>query len=736
MSSFKSLSESIQYVFGSPLDSFESLANLPTCFEVTRRYMAIFDTERADDFHKNVSEKSAVLKLSQELIQFWENRSSQPVKSLRQVEDKITKVLLPKVMKVKKNLKPTEKFISNKISEFSVLFDISQSPAKRSRDESPDLEDVPVRNLNDEIFDKNVIPDLDESDSEVDENDSDYKTTDDEDESADFEYEYEKEKTRSHIDYPNFSNACVRFNLSTYATMVLLFALLKDLSKWFNIPAYFYPSQKRVITIRKKSGEKLNSEHHNKKKGFFGVKIDGKKSETAVGRGKTKCIENVTAVSYPGGEYLENFSPVNGSGRILALETYNLIEKYEAKSFVCFVGADGCGAMTGPKKGKDLFVQLNSDFQAQYIFHVISGFIANLEILLGFSVLWVICLLHFIQSPFKHLMIRWDGETKDPISTSGPIGTAIRELHNNLKPFVDVLKKKIKASIPVLSDSLLANQDVKNLYRLCQMITTGVVDPRLEKIVLPTIHNARWLTHAIRILRLYLQEENPSLQLKKVSKFIVQWLAVMHFKIILEPSVTMAAVHFHSAIVLARDCLTKVEFKFVQQYFTINSFMAHPESILLAMLFDKNPVVRKKAVDTILLARKKKPGKKIRKFVVPNLKFQSTTYYEMIDWNKVKKITEPAPIRKFTNEQLKNSIYGEDLNIGFVPNHSTDNERAIQTTAQIVKKAKSAQQQKEFILKTNASRKLLPLKISKKDYFSQNHSGRQIALMKSKKRMN
>ena len=56
-------------------------------------------------------------------------------------------------------------------------------------------------------------------------------------------------------------------------------------------------------------------------------------------------------------------------------------------------------------------------------------------------------------------MVLWDGEIKDPVTTSGPIGTKIRDLHEekNRKSFVNVDKKKIKASIPVLNESLLEN---------------------------------------------------------------------------------------------------------------------------------------------------------------------------------------------------------------------------------------------------------------------------------------
>ena len=104
--------------------------------------------------------------------------------------------------------------------------------------------------------------------------------------------------------------------------------------------------------------------------------------------------------------------------------------------------------------------------------------------------------------------------------------------------------------------------------------------------------------------------------------------------------------------------------------------MAHPESILLAMLFDENKLVRAKAVDLILSA--KKPGKRPRKFIKPDLKFNAKKYNEMIDWKKVK-ITVPAPVKNFTKEELRSCITGNDLKIIKIPCHSTNNERYIFT---------------------------------------------------------
>ena len=124
--------------------------------------------------------------------------------------------------------------------------------------------------------------------------------------------------------------------------------------------------------------------------------------------------------------------------------------------------------------------------------------------------------------------------------------------------------------------------------------------------------------------------------------------------------------------VLARKCLTQSEFKFVLKYFGINSYMAHPESVLLGMLFDENRLVKAEAVNLILSA--KKPGKKPRKFILPILKFNAEQYHKMIDWTKVK-ITIPAPVKHFSKEELRKCIAGNDLEIVHIPCHSTNNER-------------------------------------------------------------
>ena len=112
------------------------------------------------------------------------------------------------------------------------------------------------------------------------------------------------------------------------------------------------------------------------------------------------------------------------------------------------------------------------------------------------------------------MLERWDGYGNNAITTGGPIGIAIKELHMvdkktklpNLKPFVRFGRgdfKNVKLPGLALYGTLFQNSDLKKFYWLVKMIVTGKPDSRLLNMKLPTIHKARWLTTAIRILRYF-----------------------------------------------------------------------------------------------------------------------------------------------------------------------------------------------------------------------------------------
>ena len=98
------------------------------------------------------------------------------------------------------------------------------------------------------------------------------------------------------------------------------------------------------------------------------------------------------------------------------------------------------------------------------------------------------------------MLERWDGYGNDPVTTGGPIGKAIKELHMinkqtklpNLKSFVKFSRAGFtKVKLPNMNETIFQNQDLKKFYRLVKMIVTGKPDPRLLNMKLPTIHKGK-----------------------------------------------------------------------------------------------------------------------------------------------------------------------------------------------------------------------------------------------------
>ena len=341
---------------------------------------------------------------------------------------------------------------------------------------------------------------------------------------------------------------------------------------------------------------------------------------------------------------------------------------------------------------------------------------------------WVICLIHFLESPLHHMIEYWDGERKNPTATSGPLGDAVINLPNNLKAYVRWDRKPFKnANIPVLDDAMLQNNDVKNCYKLVQMIVTGIINEELLNMILPTMHKARWITMALRYLRLYVQEEKPSLQLKKIVKFIICWWAVLFFNVKRYPLVQNAPKHFHQAIVLAKANMNKTEWKFAQTYFQWSCYWAHCEPILLAMLNDSNQEKRQWAVNKIIEIRRQKEldqseSDQVRVYQLPTLNFDANSYDEMIDW-EVESITEPRPTFAISNNDLQLIGNGDKKLSDFIPPivcHSQANEFAVADTTRVVKRRKSKLAQRISLLQGIKARKRIPYNFTKKHFDQSN----------------
>ena len=85
------------------------------------------------------------------------------------------------------------------------------------------------------------------------------------------------------------------------------------------------------------------------------------------------------------------------------------------------------------------------------------------------------------------------------IGKDGPLGTAVKELNDNLTPFVAF--EKVSTTVETLDINIFKGRhEYIMFYDLCIGVATGVIDKKYETMEGPTISSCRWRTYFIRLL--------------------------------------------------------------------------------------------------------------------------------------------------------------------------------------------------------------------------------------------
>ena len=107
------------------------------------------------------------------------------------------------------------------------------------------------------------------------------------------------------------------------------------------------------------------------------------------------------------------------------------------------------------------------------------------------------------ELPGRHLFEHLDGGTFGPLGKNGPIGEAVKDMNENLTPFVHF--EPIATNVPEIDVKLFQGKlDLIMLYDLCRGIALGYIDPKYETKEAPTISTCRWRTVFIRLLEVVL----------------------------------------------------------------------------------------------------------------------------------------------------------------------------------------------------------------------------------------
>lgn len=317
----------------------------------------------------------------------------------------------------------------------------------------------------------------------------------------------------------------------------------------------------------------------------------------------------------------------------------------------------------------------------------------------------MVCTLHLVEKVLHNVLedksiigpskkVGYSSETGDQIAQKNLKSLEIADFSqievNNFPDFSSIERKT----------SLTNDQDY--LYMICQAIRTKDEEyiELVKKYEPGTMGHARWLTTGSRNCRVYISEKDPDQGLVAAVQTTVAVYAPVFFNIKKSPGFASGPKIFFEIVQRTRDNedLPVHVKEIIYRTLTTNSFFAHPENILVAMLLDSDQQIRKLGIEYVLLARinlnKKKEadqGKKkrnprtektklaqqakeqfkFRTFKHPSsskkegeihLNFEAKCYYELVDLDQ--NIYEPPITMGLTKEELEN------FTIPPIPNNS------------------------------------------------------------------
>jgi hypothetical protein len=353
------------------------------------------------------------------------------------------------------------------------------------------------------------------------------------------------------------------------------------------------------------------------------IGFDGRKDDTLAKKG-TEKEEHYVLMKEPGSLYLDHVSPDQGTAKCIAEEILTFVIDSQSTETLNGLLCDGTPVNTGRH----------------------GGVLKLIEIHLGRSVQWLVCLLHANELPFRHIFESIYGKTTGPTTFKGVFGA---QLKTDVWKLDVVSFKRIEGNVQDIPQDVV--KDLSNdqkYYEMCLAVQSGAISEKLANRVCGAVHHARWLTRANRILRLYVSTPNPETNLLELVNVIMKSYAPGWFQIKSHPNASDGARNFWHLIVGMRKLEPKHRI-IMERVLQTNAYFAHPENILLSMVTDSRRHIREWAIQKIMLVRVRYEG--TRNFVLPTLKFDAVDYTELIDWT-VETVTPPPLMNKWSNADL------------------------------------------------------------------------------------
>lgn len=269
---------------------------------------------------------------------------------------------------------------------------------------------------------------------------------------------------------------------------------------------------------------------------------------------------------------------------------------------------------------------------------------------------------------------------------------------------------------PEIKDEKYLSTDVLYLYRIANAVSNGFCPTNLANMKPGQIVHSRWLTKASRILRLYVGTSLPSTNLKILATYIVQVYVPMYFNVKYYNSVIYGSSILHKFIRSTKFLPQNLQ-EIVNNAVQNNPYFAHPENILLTMLFDDRKAVRERALKKIMYYRQQLyDPTKLRAYKKHSINFDSTDYVDLVDLDDDNILSEPPFTSSIPYEHLLEYIAFDEppLPDPQIPLHIQGTERCVQLLTNVSRRV-TEKNRNDVLAVTIESRAKVPKMESKKD---------------------
>lgn len=507
------------------------------------------------------------------------------------------------------------------------------SPGESSITGSDDLKDINYRQ-----------PESGEEDEDSD------GGSDSEFENADEEFEKSARNIIRSLELRHFSLALERFGVTNVAASHIATALLMDLKLISEHDTRMVIDQQKIKRSRdamRRIVEKQWARESKLKSIFF----DGKKGNSLVpesvpdvlgiGHSKqkpkyvVKPVENITILAQPGNNFLGFVTPPSGKGEEVcdAVSNYLNESNFDWHDIIA-IGTDGASNNTGKDRGA----------------------IPQMEKLLGRPVHWIICLFHLNEKCLEWVLKTLGCNTTSGNTYTGVLGSLLMGAHTGKlnSRFRPVKLNNLPEIVP---DYKLLTSDQKYLLEAAQAVSIGSPPGGFDRRSPGKLNNARWLTKANRILRLYMRTQNPSIELQNAVIYLQNVFIPTWFHIKMEPKFCHGSRHFFNIVKFTKSSSAGAVINAVEDCLTYNFYYAFSEQIIIAMVTDPDPDVRVIGFEHIKRIRNingplgDDPVREVKRQPKSFYNFDANSYYELIDLNGMN-IFEPPSTMHLSDEDI------------------------------------------------------------------------------------